>query len=97
MSLSRVLSREPPQVPHAPAGLQQPIEFEFAKIQIREPIDPRDHSLLELVYSEMHAARFINLQPLAVMKSVVSMYFDGALVLSAALDYDEYTDLPFAI
>lgn len=41
-------------------------------------INPRDHSLLEFVYNEMHACRFINLEPLALLKYTIPLYFKGA-------------------
>ena len=39
--------------------------------------DPRDHSLLEHIYNEMHAARFINMEPLALLTNALSLYFIG--------------------
>ncbi|TCD66604.1 hypothetical protein EIP91_001113 [Steccherinum ochraceum] len=39
------------------------------------PVDPRDHSILEFVYNEMHAARFINLEPLSLLGNTLSLYF----------------------
>ncbi len=41
----------------------------------RAPINPRDHSLLEFIYNEMHAARFINLEPLALLKNSFPLHF----------------------
>ncbi|KIP04682.1 hypothetical protein PHLGIDRAFT_36807 [Phlebiopsis gigantea 11061_1 CR5-6] len=38
--------------------------------------DPRDHSLLEFIYNEMHAERFINLEPLALLQNSLSLIFD---------------------
>ena len=43
--------------------------------------DPRDHSLLEHIYNEMHAARFINMEPLALLTNALSLYFIGACLL----------------
>ena len=40
--------------------------------------DPRDHSLLEYIYNEMHASRFINLEPLALLTNSLPLYFTGA-------------------
>ncbi|GJE88315.1 methyltransf-25 domain-containing protein [Phanerochaete sordida] len=37
--------------------------------------DPRDHSLLEYIYNEMHASRFINLEPLALLENTLSLVF----------------------
>ncbi|VDB91424.1 unnamed protein product, partial [Peniophora sp. CBMAI 1063] len=37
--------------------------------------DPRDHSVLEHIYSEMHAERFINLAPLSLLANSLPLYF----------------------
>ncbi|TDL17246.1 hypothetical protein BD410DRAFT_580873 [Rickenella mellea] len=37
--------------------------------------DPRDHSVLETIYREMHSARFINLSPLALLTNLFGLYF----------------------
>ncbi|KAH8989659.1 hypothetical protein EDB86DRAFT_3080919 [Lactarius hatsudake] len=39
------------------------------------PLNPRDHSLLEYIYTEMHAARFINLSPLSQLAHSLPLYF----------------------
>ena len=41
------------------------------------PPNPRDHTVLEFVYNEMHAARFINLEPLSLLGNVLSLHFKG--------------------
>ena len=41
--------------------------------------NPRDHSVLERAYNEMHSARFINLKPLSVVNSSLVLHFTGAL------------------
>jgi hypothetical protein len=43
----------------------------------KAPVNPRDHSVLELIYTEMHAARFINLAPLSLLASDLSTWFKG--------------------
>ncbi|KIY71996.1 hypothetical protein CYLTODRAFT_79909 [Cylindrobasidium torrendii FP15055 ss-10] len=40
------------------------------------PPNPRDHTLLETIYCEMHASRFINLSPLSLLPNLMSMYFN---------------------
>ena len=40
-----------------------------------QPLNPRDHSLLERIYKEMHAARFINLAPLSIIVNAMNMFF----------------------
>ncbi|KAI5118808.1 hypothetical protein M0805_005150 [Coniferiporia weirii] len=40
-----------------------------------QPLDPRDHSLLERIYREMHADRFINLTPLSLLTAQLDLYF----------------------
>ncbi|KAH9936658.1 uncharacterized protein B0H18DRAFT_1114020 [Fomitopsis serialis] len=41
------------------------------------PINPHDHSLLEFIYNEMHAAKFINLAPLSLLSNMLPLYFQG--------------------
>ncbi|KAA1469908.1 hypothetical protein DENSPDRAFT_928486 [Dentipellis sp. KUC8613] len=41
----------------------------------KAPQNPRDHSLLEFIYNEMHAARFINLSPLSLLSNALPLYF----------------------
>jgi hypothetical protein len=43
------------------------------------PLNPRDHSLLEYIYTEMHAARFINLSPLSLLANSLPVYFNSEL------------------
>jgi len=43
------------------------------------PLNPRDHSLLEYIYTEMHAARFINLSPLSLLANSLPVYFNSKL------------------
>lgn len=46
------------------------------------PLNPRDHSLLEYIYTEMHASRFINLSPLSLLANSLPLYFRRELVHS---------------
>jgi hypothetical protein len=39
------------------------------------PPNPRQHKLLEVIYSEMHAARFVNLAPLSLLENYIRTYF----------------------
>lgn len=39
------------------------------------PPDPRDHTVLETIYNEMHAERFINLAPLSLLANTVGLWF----------------------
>lgn len=43
----------------------------------RQLFNPRDHSLLERIYVEMHESRFINLTPLALLTNSLGLYFKG--------------------
>jgi hypothetical protein len=45
------------------------------------PLNPRDHSLLEYIYDEMHAARFLNTSPASLLASYVSLYFKGVFII----------------
>ena len=46
------------------------------------PLNPRDHSLLEYIYTEMHASRFINLSPLSLLANSLPLYFKRELARS---------------
>ncbi|KAF5369539.1 hypothetical protein D9758_002781 [Tetrapyrgos nigripes] len=41
----------------------------------KPPTNPRDHSLLEMIYQEMHASRFINLAPLSLLPNLLGIHF----------------------
>lgn len=41
-------------------------------------VNPRDHSVLETAYNELHAARFINLAPLALLTLTLGSHFKSA-------------------
>jgi hypothetical protein len=41
------------------------------------PPDPRDHMVLETIYNEMHAERWINLAPLSLLANTVGLWFKG--------------------
>ncbi|KAJ7175947.1 hypothetical protein C8R46DRAFT_1080142 [Mycena filopes] len=41
----------------------------------KAPPNPRDHSLLEGIYNEMNATRFINLSPLSLLANLVGLHF----------------------
>ncbi len=43
----------------------------------RPPTNPHDHSLLETIYNEMHSARFINLEPVALLANMLPLHFKG--------------------
>jgi hypothetical protein len=42
------------------------------------PVNPRNHSVLEAIWTEMHADRFINLYPLSLLANSIPIYFEGA-------------------
>ena len=87
-------SADPAQEPDEPTfelvGVHEEPEHEHEHEhdhEHREPppsSDPRDHSVLEHIYNEMHAARFINLEPLALLTNSLSLYFTGAFSLPHA-------------
>lgn len=43
----------------------------------RPPTNPYDHSLLETIYNEMHASRFVNLEPLSLLTNQLPLHFKG--------------------
>ncbi|GBE83124.1 hypothetical protein SCP_0501710 [Sparassis crispa] len=74
------LNNHPPDM-HPPEGNQPDDHLLNSQMNItwRPPVNPHDHSLLETIYNEMHAARFINLQPLALLNNSLSLYFKNVL------------------
>lgn len=44
---------------------------------IEVPQDPRDHIILEVIYTEMHAERFINLSPLSLLANALGSWFES--------------------
>ncbi|KIM89115.1 hypothetical protein PILCRDRAFT_212537 [Piloderma croceum F 1598] len=41
----------------------------------KPPVNPRDHTILETIYTKMHAMRFINLAPLSLLPNNLSTWF----------------------
>ncbi|KAI1794892.1 hypothetical protein LXA43DRAFT_882893 [Ganoderma leucocontextum] len=64
----RLLHASPsrPNVAHTPVLLRS-VE--------RPPMNPHDHSLLEAIYDEMHAFRFINLEPVSMIANLLPLHF----------------------
>lgn len=55
-----------------------PSQADLSVIPEEIPVNPYDHSLLEFIYNEMHAARFINIAPLSLLSNTLPLYFQGA-------------------
>lgn len=53
------------QPPDLPSALPKP------------PINPRDHTILEMIYTEMLSSRFINMSPLSLLGNLLSLHFKG--------------------
>ncbi|THH16366.1 hypothetical protein EW146_g4253 [Bondarzewia mesenterica] len=76
-------SFSPSGLPAVPQGIaispSLPATTTFAPFLLRSlpkpPSNPRDHSMLEYVYTEMHASRFINLSPLSLLANSLPLYF----------------------
>jgi len=51
------------------------------------PPNPRQHNLLEVIYSEMHAARFVNLAPLSLLENYIRTYFKSMWYFSVFLGW----------
>lgn len=45
--------------------------------QVDAPEDPRDHTILQTIYSQMHEDRFINLSPLSLLADMVGHLFES--------------------
>ena len=43
----------------------------------KPPANPRDHSILDFIYCEMHSQRFVNMEPLSLLANSLGIYFTG--------------------
>ena len=59
--------------PHTGSFVSSPLVRTVPKV----PLNPRDHVILETIYTGMHAKRFINLAPLSVIANGLSLWFKG--------------------
>lgn len=62
---------------------RQKVETFLFRQLSKPPINPHDHAMLEIIYNEMHAARFINLVPLTLLSSTLSLYFTSEYFVRA--------------
>ncbi|GJJ13405.1 hypothetical protein Clacol_007659 [Clathrus columnatus] len=61
---------------------------------IKPIMNPRDHSILEMAYNELHASRFINLLPLSLLSSMLVYHFKGSFDIGhLGRDAKRYTDV----
>ena len=61
------------------------------------PPNPRQHKLLEVMYTEMHAARFVNLAPLSLLENYIRSYFRSmcfSLRIFAAWSLTHFSPIP---
>ncbi|EKM51913.1 uncharacterized protein PHACADRAFT_262325 [Phanerochaete carnosa HHB-10118-sp] len=81
--ISPAVSTSPTRTRATPAGSPKRERSEqelldvvtLGKPEPKPAFDPRDHRLLEYIYNEMHALRFINLEPIAVITNAMSLIF----------------------
>jgi hypothetical protein len=64
-----------PQTPR-PTTLSQPKQS-LLRTPPPPPSNPRNHTLLEIIYNETHASRFINLAPLSLLRNLLGLHFKG--------------------
>lgn len=50
--------------------------------QYKAPVNPRDHAILEAIYTEMLSSRFINMTPLSILQNYLEYHFSGVFVFS---------------
>ncbi|KZT25388.1 hypothetical protein NEOLEDRAFT_359341 [Neolentinus lepideus HHB14362 ss-1] len=60
---------------HSGARIAGGAASDHAQDDLVRTANPRDHSLLETIYTEMHGARFVNLAPLSLLGNYLSLYF----------------------
>jgi hypothetical protein len=61
------------------SGISDSLDSDGSRPASGAPLNPRDHSLLEHIYTEMHASRFINLSPLSLLANSLPVYFKSEL------------------
>lgn len=69
-------SVESTSVPNKRATKQEPYLLRTYKA----PRNPRDHAILEVIYSEMLSSRFINISPLSIIQNYLEYHFVGELL-----------------
>lgn len=50
------------------------------KVLTQTPNNPRDHSLLEIIWNEMLSFRWVNLSPLSVLTTYLEWHFKGTVI-----------------
>lgn len=71
-----------PEPPHSQPQVQQRAPAGAGQVNVTrsqkifECQDPRDHTMLESLYNEMHASRFINLTPVSLLTSHLSLHLE---------------------
>ncbi len=68
----------PPRTVRPPPFLTRPL---------KPPVNPRDHAVLETIYNEMQASRFINLSPLSLLPNFLNLHFTGMISYSSRDTY----------
>lgn len=53
--------------------------------QYKAPINPRDHTILEAIYTEMLSSRFINVAPLSILQNYLEYHFTGKSLIQELL------------
>ena len=79
--------------------LHQRVSMETTTLSEDIPPNPRDHSVLEHIYTEMHASRFVNLAPLSLLANTLRLHFEGMthlLVVDVCVDLAPRRAIPSA-
>jgi hypothetical protein len=79
-----------PPSSHTPTSPKSSEPFSLLRTQPQPLSNPRDHSLLETIYVEMHASRFINLSPLSILGSLLGLHFKSPYLFLVSHSLDTY-------
>ena len=82
-TVRRSMGGEPRSPPHVIPSPNARTSWSMQTTE-RPPMNPHDHSLLEVIYNEMHAARFINLDPLSLLTNLLPLHFKGPSIAHAS-------------
>lgn len=61
---------------YASQDMRRRASLDTLAMSVDIPPNPRDHSVLEHIYNEMHAARFVNLAPLSLLANTLRLHFE---------------------
>lgn len=75
VSTSRSTGEAPPSQRNDLSSDNSGVDNSISSPTAEIPPNPRQHKVLEVIYTEMHAIRFVNLAPLSLLENYIRTYF----------------------